>query len=322
MTTQTTTPRSVASGETAERYARRMATPSPIPTPSPTPVPSAPPTSHPIPSPSATTTSTAEPSTTGAPVLPADWSQFFPDLLGGLIVAVAVGIVLYRWQRVTEARSRARSAELGWWMARTRVAQATSVPISRKSGARSFTNYSDQFVRIVEVSSTYPVAQWTHDSPKNLELGALAAIVTIGPAIQRLGQDLGAGLREHFRASFGNQYSDYEKLAMARVLEVDEAQLDQLTQVNNAASYMVNIDPVLASEDFASDVAELKGLIRLAEGHYLYLSTMLERKRSAPVLTTPMRVIYSEIQFEQLFTCALAAWPQLPLRGISSASCV
>lgn len=134
----------------------------------------------------------SEPSS-GAPIWPADWSQFIPDLLSGFIVSaivgVAVGIALWRWQAGAEQRQEKRGAESNWAVARSELGHALSEPFTRDVEAWIF-NHAAQTDDLVEAGGKLPIGQWADASPENRELVLMRLLMIDAPVLRRLAGEL------------------------------------------------------------------------------------------------------------------------------------
>jgi hypothetical protein len=110
---------------------------------------------------------------TDVPPIPADWSQFFPDLVISALVGLALaGVVIRLESRITSRREQ-RDAELQWGLVRPRVSAALGRPYWEtpvtygNSSLESLTEIASSFRKL---ATKYPFGAWSASAPKNLEL--------------------------------------------------------------------------------------------------------------------------------------------------------
>jgi hypothetical protein len=117
----------------------------------------------------------------GAAIWPADWSQFIPDtlsaLLTGAVVGTIVGIILYRWQRDSEARSERRIALASWRVARATFALSLSASWNPQAGASSLPQVMDAVAPVRALGPKHDIPVWAEAAPDNVELQSMAQLL-------------------------------------------------------------------------------------------------------------------------------------------------
>lgn len=116
-------------------------------------------------------------------IWPPDFSQFIPDAIITLLTGLAIGFWLWRVQVGAEARGDKREAEALWRLARTEFVGLVGGDLTG-----FYTDIQRQFERFRAVASRYPLlGSWAEASPKNMELRAVASILTALPLVQKTG---------------------------------------------------------------------------------------------------------------------------------------
>ena len=140
---------------------------------------------------------TPTPLPSDVPPIPADWSQFFPDLIISVLVGIGLALFVLGMEGRIATRREKQEAELNWSLVRPRVSAAmgqyySELHVVMGGGLASLIYYVGPFMKLAK---KYPFAAWSEASPKNeeMKLAAEAAnalfeldgvIASLAPAMQ------------------------------------------------------------------------------------------------------------------------------------------
>ena len=212
---------------------------------------------------------------------PQDWSEFFPDVLSGLIVGVlvgvAVGVVLYRWQRARERRDRKRASQRQWRLVGPQFALVMRFAYEANVGANSLPDNAGPFKSVVEISERMDLVAWASDDPENSELEIASRLVENSTTLLRLASELMDLIYVKWRVTFGASNANGSGYAAASSRIVLETVLtDELVRFEEGARQL------LSDQELEKQANDYRAWLRQCRIDYDSLRNALRRNDETP----------------------------------------
>lgn len=222
-----------------------------------------------------------------APLWPADWSQFVPDLLSSAIIGVAIGVVFFLWQKRSEKRHAERLALASWSTVRSRIVVGVAADLPEQPSLNH--QLKNPFAELAAATDGLPLAQWSNAAPTERALQLLTSIATELPLFadsrKRLLSSVDVAIMTIDAGFLLSTDKDYLRDATMRALSEDDdsvgfagafmaaagvgsqEQYDRLDAIASEAaqdesSRSVYADHVSLYQKIRSQYMELRGLVR------------------------------------------------------------
>jgi hypothetical protein len=208
-------------------------------------------------------------------IVPADWSQFLPDVLSGFVVSIPVGVLvgvaLWRWQKGAEERRAARVANAEWQQARAVIAMSLTRPLVHTANGANLPRFASALDPLLETTKLLRVGEWAEAAPGNKELAAIAALHIDGWTLKRwataLDEDMAIALTRHgnVQAGYTSRFVEWASAAVLEISDPGEYVNDPQDQLREQAEKMLNYP------DIAQDVAAFQKKLQDVAANYKYL---------------------------------------------------
>gem|GEM_PF-6681165 len=119
----------------------------------------------------------------GAPLWPADWSQFVPDLVSSVVLGGLIAVLLAIWERRANKRQAGAIALASWAVARSRVVVAVSNLAPTVEGVTRSGSPGHSFGDVAAAIEGLPLATWHSAAVAKAEIGWANALATDLPLL-------------------------------------------------------------------------------------------------------------------------------------------